>query len=124
MPITGTWYKSPCLLCHVANRPLGKLLLPLLADGLSGCARASVTPEVAVALAVAIGGMAAVGAVRSGESVEALWVYEQALELLLKLYRAPTQVRARVLNACGWVHRWAGGVEAAQSWRTVYLNQC
>lgn len=71
-----------------ADSQLGKLILPLLADTLTSDDREPQVPEVAGAVVCALEGMACASA-QTGESG---WVYEQALQLLLKLYKEPTMV--------------------------------
>ena len=72
-----------------ADPSLGQLLLPLLADSLSSN-QSSCSADMAAALVCSLEGMAVAGAQHKDGS----WVYEQALQLLMKLYREPTVVRA------------------------------
>lgn len=71
-----------------ADAALGQLLLPLLAVYLTNSPFCSA--EMAGALVCALEGMAAAAVKHS----DGAWVYTQAVQLLLKLYREPTQVGA------------------------------
>jgi hypothetical protein len=97
-----------------ADPALGALVVPLLCDPLIGGAADAPSPgprpragsrpqgpapEVAGALVNALEGMAcacamAGGARSGGGGGEGEWSYDQALKLLLKLYREPSAVRA------------------------------